>query len=969
MKIRTGYSFRTAVGSIDDVMSRVKELGWGVAPISDRASTFGYVRWRKAAKKAELRPIYGVELAVTSSLHAKKPSVDWWTFYAINDLVHVNELVRLASEQFRYQPMLTYEQALAAQGVIIVMGHRPLLEFVKPQDNLFMALAPSTARGLFNEAKKAGHKFIATGDNYYARQEDKSLYEVLVGRNASTQTWPQWIVSDDEWRASVAWAGEETISDAIATRNSVMASIVAELKQGVLLSPPKTKTLLELCIEGAKELNCDLNDPVYSARLQRELALIAEKKFEDYFFIIADMMQWAHKQMICGPARGSSCGSLVCYLLRITTVDPIPYGLIFERFIDTTRSDLPDIDLDFSDTKRHLVFEYMEQKYGRERVARLGTVALYKPRSAIAEAGAALDVPRWRTDKILDSLVERSSGDSRALQVMEDTFTGTPAGQALIEEYPELRIAQKMEGHPRHSSQHAAGIVLTQEPVTHYIAIDSRVGATQCDKKDAEELNLLKIDALGLTQLSVFEDALSMAGLPMDHLETVPLDDPAAFDVINQGRFSGIFQFNGIALQSIAKSIKTRNLEDIISTTALARPGPMATGGTAEWVKRKRGEAAVVYPHELLEPYLNNTMGIVTYQEQVMEISRNVGDLSWDDVTALRKAMSKSLGKEFFNKYGDPWKAAAIKKGIPPERAEKIWDDLCAYGSWSFNRSHAVAYGIVSYWCCWLKAHHPFEFAAATLQHEKLPAKQISLLREMQAEGIDYVPVDAQKSTDKWQAAVINGKKVLVGPVQNVKGIGPKMVSQIVSSRARGEPLPSRAQKLLANPKTDIDSLWPIRDAFERIMPDPAARGIITAPRKLIDVQANGTDQEVLVFVVAKQIKPRDENELVNVAKRGYKLNGPTDSLNLWIMDDTDTIFAKVNRFDYARIGKEIVERGKPGKALYAIKGKVPLDFRMISVKQIRYIGDLEDDKMVAQEKGGQHSKLKAGEQNNDEAE
>lgn len=965
MRIRTGYSFRTAVGHIDTVMDRVKDIGWTVAPISDRASTFGFVRWRKAAKKAGLRPIYGVEIAVTNSINEKKPAVDWWTFYAIDDVKHINNLVRLASEQFRYQPLLTYEQALEAEGVITIMGHRPLLDKVAPRDNLYLALAPSTPRGLLKQAVSLGHKLIATPDNFFPRQEDKPLYEVLVGRNANNQTYPQWIVSDEEYRASVAYAGDEIVTRAINTRDSVMASIHAELKQGVLLSPPKEKTLRELCIEGAERLGVDLNDPVYSARLEKELKLISEKQFEDYFFIIADVMQWAHKQMICGPARGSSCGSLVCYLLQITTIDPIPYGLIFERFIDTTRSDLPDIDLDFSDTKRHLVFEYMEQKYGRERVARLGTVALYKPRSAIAEAGAALDIPRWRTDKVLDSLIERSSGDSRALQVMEDTFTGTPAGVALIEEYPELRIAEKMEGHPRHSSQHAAGIVLTQSAVTDYIAIDSRSGATQCDKKDAEELNLLKIDALGLTQLSVFEDALQMAGLPMDHLESIPLDDAAAFDVINQGRFSGIFQFNGIALQSIAKSIKVKDLEDIISITALARPGPMATGGTAEWVKRKRGEAPVVYPHELLGPYLSNTMGIVTYQEQVMEIGRNVGDLSWDDVTALRKAMSKSLGKEFFNKYGDPWKAAAIRKGIPPEKAEKIWDDLCAYGSWSFNRSHAVAYGVVSYWCCWLKAHHPFEFAAATLQHETDPSKQIMLLREMYEEGIDYVPVDKDKSTDKWQPAIINGKKVLLGPVQNVKGIGPKMVSQIVGARLRNEPLPSRAQKLLDNPVTSIDSLWPIRDAFKRLLPDPAERGIISIPRRLIDVQPNGReDQEVLVFALMKQIKPRDENELVNVAKRGYKVKGPSQSLNLWIMDDTDTMFAKVGRFDYETMGKEIVNRGKPGKALYAIKGRVPPDFRMISVKMIRYIGDIEDG--LFENKDKSQPKLKAGEQSDE---
>ena len=275
--------------------------------------------------------------------------------------------------------------------------------------------------------------------------------------------------------------------------------------------------------------------------------------------------------------------------------------------------------------------------------------------------------------------------------------------------------------------------------------------------------------------------------------------------------------------------------------------------------------------------------------------------------------------------------------------AEGIVVHNCAYGSWAFNRSHSVAYGLVSYWCCYLKAHHPFEFAAATLQHETDPDKQIQLLREMNSEGIDYIPVDKNTSTDRWQAAIIDGRKVLLGPVQNVKGIGPKIVSQIVSARARNEPLPSRAQKLLENPKTDIDSLWPVRDAFRRLLPDPTKLNILSTPMPIIKVQTTGEEYEVMVVGVAKSIKPKDENEPVRVAKRGKKLTGPTAALNLWMQDDTDLIYCQVDRWLFPKIGKEIVERGKPGKALYAVKGSVPKGFRMIRVSNIRYIGDIDD--------------------------
>jgi DNA-directed DNA polymerase III PolC len=796
-----------------------------------------------------------------------------------------------------------------------------------------------------NEALKKGFKFVASSDNKFVSEKDEGFYEVLCGRGASTQTYSQWILTEDEWRHSVRRVADQELVDAsLKNQTAIAETCNAKLKMAKMLSPVKEKTLEQMCREGAKKIGIDLNNPVYAARLERELKLIAEKEFEDYFYIIADLMQYARAVMLCGPARGSSCGSLVCFLLEITTVDPIQYGLLFERFIDITRNDLPDIDIDFSDQKRHLIFEYMEKRYGRERIARLGTVALFRPRSAIDEAGTALSVPRWMCEKVLDSLIVRSGGDSRAMQTLEDTIAATPAGRELIEKYPEIIVAARMEGHPRHYSQHAAGIVVTETAVTDFVAIDSRTGATHCDKKDAEDLNLLKIDALGLTQLSVFEDALEMAGKDLHFLERAPLDDKKAIDVLNNGQFSGIFQFNGPALQSICNQITVENLADIVSVTALARPGPMAGGGTNEWVKRKNKFSPITYPHPLFEPYLQETIGIITYQEQVMQICREVGGMSWEDVSVLRKAMSKSLGKEFFDQYGNKFKAGAIEKGVPAEVLDKVWDELCAYGAMGFNKSHAVAYGILSYWCAYMKAYFPFEFAAATLTHEADPEKQIRILREISNEGFDYVPVDKDLSINKWSAGFKDGKKFLVGPIQNVKGVGPKMVNAIMSARARGEPLPARAEKLLANATTEIDSLWPIRNAIQRVMPDPSARNIHSPSLPVIKIQTNGSEYQAMVFGVVQQIKPRDENEAVNVAKRGGEiLKGATTSLNLTIADDTDRIFGKVDRFKFERLGKEIVNRGRPGKALYAFKGWVPPNFRMIRIEQVRFLGFIDE--------------------------
>ena len=950
LKIRTGYSFRQAAGKLEDVMDRLKEINANYAPITDRASTFGFYRWKKLAEKAGIKPVFGVELAVTTSINAKKPSVDYWTFTAKDSLAPINRLVELATTQFRYQPLLTLEQALEAEGVNKMTGHRPQLDWESgPTGGVMVMLGPSSPRGVIRQAVAHGWPLCASSDNRYVHADNRGFYEVLVGRNAETQSYAQHILSPVEWRESVSHLGLSDFEVDTAMVNAAFAAndCTAQMQRAKLPSPDRPDTLENMCIIGAKVLGIDLSNEVYKERLHRELDLITTKGYEDYFYIVADLCSWARARMIVGPARGSSCGSLVCYLLGITTIDPIPHGLIFERFIDINRSDMPDIDIDFSDQQRYMVFDYADKVYGSERVARLGTVAMFQPRSALVEVGTALRLPRWKCDAVAESLIERSSGDSRALQTLEDTLRTMPAGKTLLEDHPESIVVTQFEGHPRHYSQHAAGIVIAERPITDFVAIDHRTGATMCDKKDAEDgYNLLKIDALGLTQLSVFEDCLELAGLPRDHLETLPLDDAAAFDVLNKAQWSGIFQWNGMALQSITKQFHVDKFDDIVSVTALARPGPLASGGAHEWIRRRNGTNPVSYPHPIFEPYMSDTMGIVLYQEQVMEIGRNIGDLDWGQVTALRKAMSKSLGKEYFDQFGDPWKKGAIAKGVDPVAADKIWDDLCAYGAWSFNKSHSVAYGMISYWCCWMKAHFPFEFAAATLSHESDPDKQIKMLREMVAEGYDYVPVDSDISTSKWTVGMRDGKRVLVGPLSNVKGIGPKMVSQIIGARARGERITDRARKLLNNAVTPIDSLFPIRDSFKRLMPDPLERNIVTHPKPIIDIQIKAESYDTLVFCTLSKINPRDENEVVMVARRGYEVkDGFTTSLNLQLTDDTDTIFGKIDRFKFARLGKDIVDRGRPGKALYAIKGTVRggSSFRMLNISAVRYIGDITD--------------------------
>lgn len=939
MRIRTGYSFRKAFGPLTDVMDRIE---WPFAPITDTASTFGFNRWTKLCKERKKKPIYGVEIAVTPSRNERQITYDHFTFIARERLEPLHALLAKATSQFRYEPLLTYEDLDAVDpSIIICVGKAPVIEAMRPTEAWALLLSPSTARPVLDWALANGMAILPSSDNRYPAPDDALAYNVVVGKMAQRQSYPQHILAREEWLR--IW----DMPEAFDNLEWVASLCNAELLPAELYVPERTKTLKQLCIEGAERLQCNLRDPVYSARLERELEMIQSKKFEDYFFIIADMINEAKKHMLVGPARGSSCGSLVCYLTGITTVDPIPHDLLFERFIDINRKDLPDIDIDFSDQNRQIIFDYMSQKYGKEHVARLGTVALYKPKSAINEVGAACKIPRYRIDEFTGAIIERSSGDSRFLNTLEDAFSHIEVGKKLIEDFPELSIATRLEGHPRHYSQHAAGIVITKKPIVEHIAVDARTNATQCDKADAETLGFLKIDALGLTQLSVFEDCLAMIGRAGDWqwLYSLPLDDPAAFEVLNDGKFTGIFQWNGQAVQSITQQTHIEAFDDIAAIGALARPGPLVSGGAEQWVRRKNREEAITYPHKMFESILSTSLGIVIYQEQVMQIVRHVGGFSWEETGIIRSTMAKSKGEEFFNQQGKRFKEGALKTGLPEAICDTVWKQLCAYGSWSFNKSHAVAYGHISYWCCYLKAHFATEFAAATLSHEDDPDKQLKMLRELAAEGIAYIPLDPERSTDKWN--VYKGK--LIGPLRNVRGIGPKMMDQIMHCRRLRLPLPKRAVKLLSKPITSIDDLYPIQARLAQIAPDLSTRGIISKVSKIADLSMHEEATHVIIGKVTS-IAPRDINDPQKVAKRGYKMKGKQWYLNLVVEDDSDRIMVSINRFKFERTGKPIMERGDAGNVIYAFKGKTAKGFRMLHVESVKFIDYLTDKKEVTDE-------------------
>lgn len=942
MKIRSGYSFKVAYGKLPDVLSRLKECGWNTAPISDRLSTFAFRRWTEKAQVEGLRPIYGVELPCTPGLSVKKPPVDFWAFFAKKDIKDLHEVISICTEFNGKDPVLSYTAALASPGLIKIAGERVLLEQLPASADdadFYIALSPSTPVGLYKRARNFGYRFIASSDNYFPREDDLELYRITTGFRGGTQTYPRHILSDSElkdWYREVGF-DDKDVEEAFTNRQQVMDQCHASLRKAKLLVPKKPKSLRELCEDGAKRNGIDLNDPVYSSRLERELALIAEKDFEDYFYILADLISYAKQHMVVGPARGSSCGSLVCFLLHITEIDPIPYGLIFERFIDVNRKDLPDIDVDFSDSRRHLVFEYAEKTYGRAHVARLGTVGLFKYRSSLKQVGQSLALPSWEYEKVADGIIERP-GDT---DLVERAFE-TDLGQKLLRDHPHMKIAARLEGHPTHASQHAAGVVITDTPVTDYVAVNAKTRGTFCDKEDAEVLNLLKLDALGLTQLSIFERTLELIGKePISgFLETIDLKDPKAFEVLNKGQYSGIFQFTGKALQGLTKQVNVDKLDDLVALTALARPGPLAFADT--WIRRRNGKEEISTAHPLLTELIKDTFGVILYQEQVMKICREMGNMNWEDTSAVRKGIGKKLGPQFLEKYWPKFMEGAVKNGVPEATARNIWDQIPAFGVYAFNKSHAVAYAVVSYQSCWLKAHYPVEFAAATLDGESDIQRQITILRELGDEGVDYLPVDPDFSSDRWNKTERDGRTVLVGPLTAIKGIGAKTVRDILDSRAKGIELRTATKELLSAAKTPLDSLWPVRDRIKELHPDLAAIKIYTEPMEIRKAQPN-VRGEVVILGIIKRATVKDENDDASVQRRGGKRYvDKTKSVNIFIQDDTDEMFAKISRFDFEEMGTKFLEQAKVGKSLFALKGTIPPDFRMLSIKRIKYLGEIE---------------------------
>lgn len=924
LNYKTEYSHGAVFAPLEKVVKKAASMA-DYAGIADLGNTFGHVPWEKACKKYGIKPIFGVQLPVVEDLSLNERSfpLTWMTFIAKNNrgLASLYKLVDTAHKQFYYLPRLNYEQAnyAAINDMFVLGGLAPLWENCSSE--IFQEINPALPNKIYNFGFRAS---VWTIDNYYIDIQDKISYEAFADEfKLERKTGIMHIPIKKEWPS----APLDEIDYIVSRCNAAFSSAPIVKWEG-------RETIESLCAGGILKRDFDLNfagKPEYQERYNRELEVIKEKNFQDYFLVVADLVRYAKTKMLVGPARGSAAGSLVCYLLGITEVDPIKYGLYFERFIDLNRSDLPDIDIDFQDDKRHLAIKYLEKKYGKDNVAQIANIGRLKPKSALNRAAKNLHISLAEIEEIKGITIN-----------LKDTFENSEVGQAFIKKYPAMKVAAELEDHVSYIGKHAAGILVCNEAVSNYCGIDSQDNQrlAMIDKRDAETLNLLKIDALGLRTLSIMAEVCDAIEKPYEWIHKLPLDDKDAFGVFNDHRFSGIFQFEGDAVKSLAKRMPIESIEDISALSALGRPGPLGSGAAWDYVHARAEKKPIkwISEHPLMIEATKETYGVIVYQEQVMRIVREIGGFSWEDTERVRKAIAKSK-KDEINKFRDKFLDGSWKKDVfTTENALDVWNAIKTFSGYAFNKSHSVSYALISYYCAYLKAYYPLEFTMACLNHAKDDNSALKILRDaVENEGIEYRYIDHNDSMQKWSVIGMKTHRVLLGGFLSIHGIGPAAANKIVKLRKKGEPLPAGIQKHLDNDISSFKYLYPAKELYGDYYTEHQKFGINNPVITIKEVKKNNGKFNFIGKLV--EMNPRDKNEVRFVAQRdGAYLKGQTAYLLFKLEDDTEEIRCKIKEENYFRLGKDVVENGQVDKDWYVVCGERINDWNIIFVKNIRRI-------------------------------
>lgn len=715
----------------------------------------------------------------------------------------------------------------------------------------------------------------------------------------------------------------------------------------------------------------------YRERLLHEKSVIEGKDFIDYFLIVSDAVRWAKDHDIAvGPARGSAAGSLACWLLRITEVNPMLYpDLVFERFIDVTRQDLPDIDLDFDSERRGEVRDYLIGKYGRERVSNVGTYGTFKGRMALDDAARVYKVPQWEVERVKDVLIERSSGDLRASATIEDTVMQFDAAREVFNKYPDLGVALDLEGNVKNFGIHAAGLVISTGPITDVCAVYQRkskgeiVNAISFDKYDAEKKGLLKLDFLGLNTMTSIDHMRLEMGWSLDDLYNLPLEDELTLEGFRQNDIIGVFQFEGRACRYINGALKPDDFRDVYNVSALARPGPLHNGAANDYIDIKWGRKEPEHLHPALEPILSSTYGQIVYQEQILRILGEIGGFDWTHRAEVRRIISRKIGEQEFNRRWGMFRDGALRlhgaTGMTEEIAKDIWGRCITAGSYAFNASHTVAYGMLSWDTMWFKKHEPDLFYQCVLNVSDKERQQL-LLRDTQRFGrkIEIRPPHPKFSDARW----CRTDGALQAGFSQIDGIGDKIAPEIKAYREQhsveqwedllgvkgiGEKTVAKMREF-AEQDDPFKAFWLDRTiAAVKAEIEAGKLGPIPRPTHVAEdlPYEEGEDIPVIWLGVIKTRNERDLFEF-NQAKGGEldlsdpkhpKLNGKEikdPQLGKWVVmvgdDESEQIGLRVDRWRYPRLRKKVWGI-RPGKDLVLVKGVKPgwMPTRQITISDL----------------------------------
>ncbi len=652
---------------------------------------------------------------------------------------------------------------------------------------------------------------VATNDVHYLEKEDSDAREILIclqtgnvlsdpNRPMKKQTSEMYLKSTEEMKELFA-----DIPESLSTSFDIASKCHFDFKLGVLSLPtfsvPEAFTIdgyfEKICREGFETIRESLQNrrykiEVYETRLDYEIDKIREMGFPGYFLIVWDIIKFSKDNGIpVGPGRGSVVGSLVAFVMGITNVDPLEYDLIFERFLNPERISMPDIDLDFETERRSEVIEYIRNKYGKENTAQIVTFGKMKAKMAIRDIGRVLELPLSDVNKIAKMIQ-----DGPRVELKKEIDTNSELREA-IKLKPErkklIEFALKLENNVRHTSMHAAAVVIAPKKMTEFMPLYKTKDdiVTQFEKDEVEEVGLLKMDILGLTTLTIIKNILDeiydIEKKKID-LDTIPLNDEKTFQIFQTGNTGGIFQFESSGMRELLKNSKPERIEDLIALNALYRPGPLNSGMADSYVKRKLGKEKVIYAFAELEPILKDTYGVIVYQEQVMQISVTLAGFSLGKADEMRKVMGKKLEQKL-PALETAFVSGAVKKGFNKKKAEKLFSQMKEFAQYGFNKSHSTAYAFIAYQTAYLKAHYPVYFMSAHLTTESSKtskdSKIIQYISESKKMGIDILPPDINKSTEHFSAD--NLSAIRFG-LKGLKNVGDAALKSIIHSRDKDGP-------------------------------------------------------------------------------------------------------------------------------------------------------------------------------------